>query len=195
MENTRSYNYSRVRSECYQISPIELTTTPFFSTTDDVEQERVNATQYLPPSINTVESDTVVAEGDAPERGSAQQLDADQDNDDAPEGEGTQQSDTDQGNEDAPRLTETPTKHLLATEKPAPALRGWPDAPRAIRSPWWVTAWDILFDLTLFACAVALLVFAVVVELLDGAPTSENPRTTQMLLNATKYVSTWLLYP
>jgi hypothetical protein len=190
MENIRSYNYSRVRSEHYQISPIELTTTPLFSTADDIEQGRVNATQCLPPNTNTVESDTAIAEGDAPEGEGTQQLDADLDNDDAPEGEGTRQSDTDQDNDDAPRHTETPTKHLLATEKPAPALRGWPDAPRAIRSPWWVTAWDILFDLTLFACAVALLVFAVVVELHDGAPTSENPRTTQMLLNATKYVST-----
>jgi hypothetical protein len=53
--------------------------------------------------------------------------------------------------------------------------------------------WNGIFDLLLFACAIAFLAFAVIVSLYDRASTLEHPRTTSMLLNATKYVSSWPL--
>ena len=78
---------------------------------------------------------------------------------------------------------------LLATEKHTTAIQGWPTAPRRIQSPWWIIVWNVLFDLILFACAVAFLAFAGIVSHYDQASTAENPRTTAMLLNATRYVS------
>lgn len=78
---------------------------------------------------------------------------------------------------------------LLATEKHTTAIQGWPTTPRRIRSPWWIIVWNVVFDLILFACAVAFLAFAGIVSHYDQASTAENPRTTAMLLNATRYVS------
>ena len=81
------------------------------------------------------------------------------------------------------------TAPLLATEKYTTAIQDWPTSPRRIRSPWWIIVWDIIFDLTLLACAVAFLAFAGIVSHYDQASTIDNPRTTAMLLNATRYVS------
>jgi hypothetical protein len=78
---------------------------------------------------------------------------------------------------------------LLATNKNTTAIQSWPTAPRRIRSPWWIIVWNVVFDLLLFACAVAFLAFAGIVSHYDQASTAENPRTTAMLLNATRYVS------
>lgn len=68
-------------------------------------------------------------------------------------------------------------------------LKGWPNSPKAIKSSWWMVLWDGIFDLLLFACAVAFLFFAVAVSRYDQVATAENPKTTELLLNATKYVS------
>jgi hypothetical protein len=76
-------------------------------------------------------------------------------------------------------------------ETPLLRLEGWPTSPNRVHSSLWMTIWDGIFDLLLFACAVAFLAFAAIVSLHDEAPTLDNPRTTSMLLNAIKYVSEW----
>jgi hypothetical protein len=89
--------------------------------------------------------------------------------------------------------TEATTAPLLVPEKAASRLEGWPTSPKPVHSPLWMIIWNGIFDLLLFACATAFLAFAVIVSLYDRASTVENPRTTSMLLNATKYVSFWPL--
>lgn len=49
--------------------------------------------------------------------------------------------------------------------------------------------WNATFDLLLFACSVAFLAFAAIVSYYNQAPTAENPRTTEVLLNGSQYVS------
>ena len=67
--------------------------------------------------------------------------------------------------------------------------KGWPTAPKVIRPSWWVIVCESTFDLLLLSCGVAFLAFAATVSHYDQASTLENPRTTRLLLSATKYVS------
>jgi hypothetical protein len=86
------------------------------------------------------------------------------------------------------RSLEYSSSHVEATALLGLEKVAWPNSPKAIRSPLWMILWDVLFDLALFSCAVAFLAFAVVVNLYDQASTRENARTTNMLLDAIKYV-------
>lgn len=88
-----------------------------------------------------------------------------------------------------PHSTEPPLSPLLAIEKAARVLKDWPTSPKVIRSSIWIAVSNGIFDLLLFGCAVSFLVFASFVSHYDQASTVANPRTTNMLLNATKYVS------
>jgi hypothetical protein len=89
----------------------------------------------------------------------------------------------------APKPTDATAAPLMDTEKAVPTLRGWPTSPKAVQHSPWVALSSIALDILLFACAVAVLAFASVVSSYDKASTADNPRTTRMLLNATKYVS------
>jgi hypothetical protein len=78
---------------------------------------------------------------------------------------------------------------LLDIEKAIPTIRDWPTSPKAVQHSPWLVRSNLLFDILLFACAVAFLAFALIVAHYDKASTANNPRATTMLLNATKYVS------
>ena len=107
---------------------------------------------------------------------------------DEPREHRTQGEATAQTHQYAYKPAEATAAPLLDAEKVAMPLKGWPASPKTVRSSLWMFVWNGIFDLLLFTCAVAFLAFASIVSQYDQASTVENPRTTGMLINATKYV-------
>jgi hypothetical protein len=83
---------------------------------------------------------------------------------------------------------DTPAESLLHREKQSKMLPGWPSSPKPIKTPIYIKVLNTMFDVLLFTCSVAFLVFALLVNVHDQDSTAENPRLTTTLLNATKYV-------
>lgn len=77
---------------------------------------------------------------------------------------------------------------FLDNDKASHEARGWPSTPSRIKSTLLTVITYILFDIALFSCSVAFLVFAQLVVRYDQAPTIENLEATNMLRSATKYV-------
>jgi hypothetical protein len=78
---------------------------------------------------------------------------------------------------------------LLDSEKAANTPPGWPTSPNRTKTSVYVNFMNGAFDALLLACSVAFLVFALIVNNHDQAPTAQYPRLTKTLVNATKYVS------
>lgn len=101
----------------------------------------------------------------------------------------TRETRTTQRHQQTPILSETTKTPLLDSVKTLAVPEDWPITPKPIRSSWWITIMNGTLDLSLLACAVAFLAFAAIVSQYNQTPTAKNPRTTSMLLDATKYVS------
>lgn len=82
----------------------------------------------------------------------------------------------------------TPAEPLLYQEKPSKTLPGWPTEPKPIKIPFYLQVLNGVFDVLLLTCSIAFLTFALVVSVYDQASTTEYPRLTTALVNATKYV-------
>jgi hypothetical protein len=82
----------------------------------------------------------------------------------------------------------TPAESLLHRETPSKQLPRWPSSPKPITTPAYIKALYVIFDVLLLSCSAAFLAFAVIVSLHDQDSTTEYPRLTRALLNATKYV-------
>jgi hypothetical protein len=87
------------------------------------------------------------------------------------------------------RHDDTPAESLLHREKPPKTLLGWPSSPKPIMTPIYIKVLNTMFDVLLFTCSVAFLVFALVVVIHDQDSTAEYPRLAATLLNTTKYVT------
>lgn len=88
------------------------------------------------------------------------------------------------------KVVQNAAESLLGHKTLIDAQCGWPTSSNRNRSILSM-ALIIGFDLFLLACSSAFFAFALVVYFLDQAPTTEHPRTTEILMNATKYVSAY----
>ncbi|KAI1411309.1 hypothetical protein F5Y13DRAFT_191584 [Hypoxylon sp. FL1857] len=65
--------------------------------------------------------------------------------------------------------------------------QGWPISPSPIRSSVFSIVADLIVDVILLSLSVAFFAFGLTVRSYDQTPTEANPRTTNTLLQATKY--------
>ena len=77
---------------------------------------------------------------------------------------------------------------LLHQKKPSETLPGWPTSPRPIKTAVYVQVYNGVFEALLLLCSIAFLAFALIVNAYDQSSTTEYPRLTKALINATKYV-------
>jgi hypothetical protein len=82
----------------------------------------------------------------------------------------------------------TPSTFLLEKATHPPPW-GWPSSPRRIKTSIRIGFWNAIVDILLFTCSVAYLAFALTVNSYNQAPTADNPRATDALTSATKWVS------
>lgn len=85
-------------------------------------------------------------------------------------------------------LTATPLLDADADEAETCVPQGWPTSPNRVRHSLAAIASQGFFDIVLILCSASFLAFAQFVVHYDQAPTSENPKATNMLRSATKYV-------
>lgn len=82
--------------------------------------------------------------------------------------------------------TDTIALSLLVGDKVRKGPKGWPTTPKPVRTSWFLVIRSTLFDILLFAHAVAFLAFASFFSCYDQAPIAEHPRAAEMLQSATK---------
>ncbi|KAJ8115281.1 hypothetical protein OPT61_g3031 [Boeremia exigua] len=173
MTATHRESVSRIEDQPYQISPIETTTAPWLSlaydTTDTHAQDTTGTQTHKHVPTDTITS-LLFADSQASRDG---------------ENRETQSSLHSRNVSTSMATTTTP---LLDAESAAAKSQCWPTSPRRIQSSWGAIILNGVFDVLLFSCAIAFLTFAAVVSHHDQVPTADYPRTTAMLLNATKYV-------
>jgi hypothetical protein len=81
--------------------------------------------------------------------------------------------------------TSTP---LLDKATPVNVSKDWPTSPKRIRTTLYVGTWNLLVDVVLLAFSTVFLVFALIVNDYNGAPTRDHPRALERLQKAAKYV-------
>jgi hypothetical protein len=68
------------------------------------------------------------------------------------------------------------------------APKGWPTLPCRVERPWYATLWSLAVDITLLACSITFLVFALIVRYYNEASIAEHRTATDRLVSASKYV-------
>lgn len=66
--------------------------------------------------------------------------------------------------------------------------QGWPSAPSPIKTSLSSIIWEAIVDIVLLALSLLFLVFTLIINHYDGAPTAQHPQATSRLLSATKFV-------
>jgi hypothetical protein len=79
------------------------------------------------------------------------------------------------------------TKDSLLHDGPPPPM-GWPILPGVVKSGTLSIVTEVGVDIVLFAMSLSFLAFAIVVRKYNEAYTDEHPRSTNALLDASKYV-------
>jgi hypothetical protein len=80
---------------------------------------------------------------------------------------------------------DVPVEKLVYRDKPPKTLFS---SPKPIGTPIYIKILNRVFDFLLLAGSTAFLAFALIVSIHDQDSTTENPRLTRGLLNATQYV-------
>jgi hypothetical protein len=87
------------------------------------------------------------------------------------------------------RMNQSQTSTIHLSEDLTRQLDYWPTSPKSVKPTVVAIASDLGVDFVLLGLSIVFLAFALIVNHYDQAAIAQNPRATEVLLNAIKYVS------